>query len=218
MESSMEEKQSRFQNNYIFQAWLCIILAFVFGASLAGVQAALGPVIAENKVNETKAKVPELLLGADSVSGSKSLDISVHTMKVEKNDTTKMYTVYEAKFADGTPAGWVTKVAGQGYADRIELLLGLTPRAEKITGLFILDQKETPGLGNKIVEPKWRQQFTQKGTDAALRVVKGGAKSPEEIDAVTGATISSDSVVSLINKTIADLKHPLSTGINTKKE
>lgn len=218
MESSMEERQHRFQNNYIIQAWLCILLALLFGASLAGVQAALGPVISENKVNETKEKVPELLLGDDAVQSAEPLDISVHTVKVTKKDATKIYTVYEAKFADGTPAGWVTKVAGQGYADRIELLLGLAPQAERITGLFILDQKETPGLGNRIIEQKWRQQFSKKGTETTLKVVKGGGKSPEEIDAVTGATISSNSVVSIINKAIADLKQPLSKGIKTKKD
>ncbi len=221
MNSNGEEKQNSFQNNYILQAWLCISLALLFGASLAGVQAALGPVITENKINETKEKVPELVLGAEAANQEDSgnqLEITPRTTQVESNGKTKMYSVYEARFADGKPAGWVTKVSGQGYADRIELLLGLSPDVGKVTGLFILDQKETPGLGNKIVEPQWRNQFINKGTSKPLKVVKGGAKMPEEIDAVTGATISSDSVVSIINKTIADLKQPLSEAGQTKKD
>lgn len=218
MNSNGEEKQSPLQNNYIFQAWLCISLALLFGASLAGVQAALGPVINANKINETKEKVPELVLGtaqAQSDAG-KQLEITPRATEVEHNGKVKVYNVYEARYADGRPAGWVTKVAGQGYADRIELLLGLSPGVDKITGLFILDQKETPGLGNKIVEDQWRNQFIGKGTGQPLSVVKSGAKAPEEIDAVTGATISSSSVVAIINKAVADLKQPLSNSGQNK--
>jgi electron transport complex protein RnfG len=105
--------------------------------------------------------------------------------------------------------GWVAKASGQGYADKIELLLGLDPEAKSITGLFILEQKETPGLGNKIITDAWRSQFLDKKTDNPLVVVKGGAKVPNEIDAVTGATISSRSVTTIVNTAISDLRDPL---------
>jgi electron transport complex protein RnfG len=221
--NSEAEKENRFQNNYILQAWLCISLALFFGISLAVVQAALGPVIAANKINETKEKVPEILLGkeaaAEMVVAKSTFQITPRTVAVEKNGITKNYSVFETRQEeDGRLVGWVTKVSGQGYADRIELLLGLDPSIETITGLFVLDQKETPGLGNKIVEEKWRNQFARKSTQAPLKVVKGGATLSNEIDAVTGATISSDSVVSIINKTITDLKQPLNQAERSKKE
>ena len=215
-------KQNRFQNSYILQAWLCISLALVFGVSLAAVQAALGPVISANKLNETKEKVPEILLGSEAAAkmaaSSQAFKITPHSIEVEKNGIKKFYSVFEARFDDGRLAGWVTKVAGQGYADRIELLLGLDPAIKTITGIFILDQKETPGLGNKIIEPKWRNQFARKSTQRNLKVVKSGAAAVNEIDAVTGATISSNSVVSIVNKTIADLRQPLSEADRVKKE
>ena len=221
-ETTESGKQSRFQNNYIFQAWLCISLALIFGISLAAVQAALGPVISTNKLNETKEKVPEILLGkegaADMAVSKATFQITPRSMTVDKNGVNKVYSVFETRQEDGRLVGWVTKVSGQGYADRIELLLGLDPSIETITGLFILDQKETPGLGNKIVEEKWRNQFARKSTKTQLKVVKGGASASNEIDAVTGATISSDSVVSIINKTIVDLKQPLSKADRLKKE
>ena len=221
-ENNEPEKQNRFQNNYILQAWLCIMLALIFGISLAAVQAALGPVISANKLNETKEKVPEILLGrekADEMAVSKAtFQITPRSVEVEKNGIKKIYSVFETRQEDGRLVGWVTKVSGQGYADRIELLLGLDPSIETITGLFILDQKETPGLGNKIVEPKWRNQFARKSTRKQLQVVKGGASKSNEIDAVTGATISSKSVVAIINKTITDLKQPLSKADRSKKD
>jgi electron transport complex protein RnfG len=100
----------------------------------------------------------------------------------------------------------VVKSSGSGYADKIELLVGLDADADTISGLFILDQKETPGLGNKVIETGWRKQFIGKPVADALAVTKTGASKPIEIDAVTGATISSDSVVQIINTALADLR------------
>ncbi len=203
----------RFQNSYILQAWLVLTLALVFGISLSAVQIKLGPRIAANKINETLAKIPEVVLGKEQAQKltetGKTLSVKPHTIEVDKKGKKKYYTAYEAKYHDGRLAGWVTKAGGQGYADKIELLLGLDAQAAEITGLFVLDQKETPGLGNKIIEEKWRSQFYGKDTGIALKVVKSRAGSANEIDAITGATISSNSVCSIINKTISDIKGQL---------
>lgn len=216
-DTAASAKANRFSDNYLVQAWLCILLALFFGFSLAGVQAALGPVIAANKVNETKDKVPELVLGRDSAR-SAALNIESRTIEIKKKSGNKVYTVYEASYPDGQRAGWVTKLGGQGYADRIELLLGLDAEARTITGLFILDQKETPGLGNKISEPAWRDQFISKSTLQPLKVIKGGGAKGDEIDAVSGATISSRSVVAIVNNIIHDLKQPLVEAAQQEKE
>jgi electron transport complex protein RnfG len=103
----------------------------------------------------------------------------------------------------------VAKTGGQGYADKIEILIGFDHALKTITGLFVLDQKETPGLGNKIIEPAWRGQFKDKSTQTPLSVVKTGAKAAHEINAITGATISSKSVTGIINSATGDLKKSL---------
>ena len=87
--------------------------------------------------------------------------------------------------------------------------MAVDPKMETITGLFILEQKETPGLGNKIIESQWRGQFTGKKTAPALAVTKTGASAPNEIDAVTGATISSRTVTDIVNGAIGALREPL---------
>lgn len=201
---------SSFKDSNLFQAWLVLILATVFGTALAGIQAKLGPVIEENKIRETMEKIPALVLGEDRAAKlaaeKESLVIKSRIIEVEKNGITKFYTVYDARFRDGALAGHVTKATGQGYADKIELLLGLDPGGKTITGLFILDQKETPGLGNKILEDPWRNQFKDKTSDNRLVVVKGGIGKDNEIDSISGATISSRSVTGIINTIIADVK------------
>ncbi|OQY06044.1 MAG: FMN-binding protein [Desulfobacteraceae bacterium 4572_123] len=199
----------RIKNNNIVQAWLVLTLALFFGASLAGIQLTLAPTIEANKINETRQKVPELVFGKagalEILKQNQQLEITPQTMEIEKHGTKVFYSVFETRVA-GKLAGWVVKTAGQGYADKIELLIGLDSAAETITGLFVLDQKETPGLGNKIVTEKWRNQFIAKKTGSPLTVTKEGAKAPNEIDGVTGATISSRAVSSIINTTMNDLK------------
>ena len=202
------------KSSNLVQAWLVLVLAVGFGVSLAGVQLVLGPVIESNKLNETLEKVPGLVLGnflaAKMASENQTLEIVPRQVTVKKPDRAKFYSVYEARY-QGDLKGWVVKTKGQGYADTIELLLGLSPDFRSITGLFVLDQKETPGLGNKIATDAWRRQFVDAPAGRPLVVIKSGASRPGEIDAVTGATISSRSVTAMINTAIGDLRNPLTT-------
>jgi electron transport complex protein RnfG len=203
----------RLKDYNIVQAWLVLLLAILFGGALAGVQITLSPTIEANKINETRQKVPELVLGAEAArrlaEQGPALTVDPLFLSVEGAGKKTTYNVFEARKTDGELAGWVVKAGGQGYADKIELLVGLGPLAKNIKGLFILDQKETPGLGNKVVTPEWRSQFIEKATDQPLVVVKGGVKAENEIDAVTGATISSRAVTNIVNTAVTDLQEQL---------
>ncbi|RTZ98247.1 MAG: FMN-binding protein [Deltaproteobacteria bacterium] len=203
----------RIRNSNLAQAWLVLVLALIIGAILAAVQVRLSPIIAANKLNETLEKVPELVLGAGSAATRPSgLEVDPGTVKIEKDGPDSFYSVFHV-VSKGAPAGWVVKTVGQGYGDKIELLIGFNPDITAITGIFVLGQKETPGLGANIASLKWRQQFIGKATARPLSVVKGGASAPNEIDAITGATISSRSVVGLVNRTTKDLAGKLTPEI-----
>ncbi|MBN2420611.1 MAG: FMN-binding protein [Deltaproteobacteria bacterium] len=194
------------KNSNLGQAWLVLLLSIVFSVSLTAVHLNLGPVIEENKTKETMEKIPVLVTGNDSAVNADTFDISQRIINADKNGRAKSYIVYDAIDKSGTVAGHVVKASGQGYADKIELLLGLDSEGKTITGLFILDQKETPGLGNKIIEDDWRNQYVGKSSDSSLVVIKGKSVNENEIDAVSGATISSRAVTDIINSTISDVK------------
>ena len=199
----------RLKNSNFAQAWLILVLALIFGVALAAVQANLSGVIAANKLNETLERVPELVWGtataARMASQNASVDITPGTVTIKKDLKTSYYNLFRVTH-EGKLAGWVVKAGGQGYADKIEIIIGLDPGADTITGLFVLQQKETPGLGNKITFPRWRNQFIRKKTSTPLVVTKGKSQAPNAIDAVTGATISSRSVTGIVNRTIRDVK------------
>jgi electron transport complex protein RnfG len=195
------------RNSNLAQAWLVLVLATFFGTALAGIQVKLGPVIEANKIRETMEKIPGLVLNSskDSVKKAQDLTIQSRVITIEKNGIHKFYPVYDVWLKDGSLAGHVAKATGQGYADKIEVLLGLDALGKTITGLYILDQKETPGLGNRILEKPWRDQFVDKSTRISLLVIKGTAGEPHEIDGISGATISSRSVTGIVNTTLVDI-------------
>ncbi len=168
---------------FLGQAWLVLAIALVFGAALAGMQALVSDRIALNKLNETLSQVPVLVPGAE---GGEKADLAG-------------VTVYRA-LAGGKTVGWVVPAGGLGFGDRIEILIGCDKTGSALTGLYVLDQKETPGLGNKIAEAWWLEQFIGKNTATALTVVKTDAdEGPSTIRAITGATISAVAVCDIVN-------------------
>ena len=175
------------KRDYLVQAWLVLTLATGFGAALAGVQVALSERIEENKLSEATYQVPRLVPGA--ASG-------------EQVQPVKGKTVFQAVDESGRHIGWVVKAAGQGFADRIELLIGLDAGARRITGLYVLDQKETPGLGDNIRKAGWLAQFEGKSARSPVTVTKG-RPTGNEVRTVSGATISSESVCEIVNRTVS---------------
>ena len=91
----------RLKNNAIIQAWLVLFLALCFGSSLAGVQMTLGPRIEANKLNETREKVPELVLGKEAAQkmaeAGEALEAVPGSIVVEKPGKRATYSVFEAR-------------------------------------------------------------------------------------------------------------------------
>ncbi len=182
------------KTNYLQDAWLVLVLALFFGLGLAYVQATLTPRIDANKLNDALAQIPQLVPGA-----AKGAQVDLAGARV-----------FKALDAAGAPVGWVVPASGQGFADVVSVLIGVDANATQITGLYVLDQKETPGLGDFITSgPKFRDQFVGKPVDGSLTVVKRAAAAPAEVEAITGATISSDSVTGIINKRLAAFRQAL---------
>jgi electron transport complex protein RnfG len=181
------------KNSYIGQAWLVIVLSLAFGAALAAVQATLDPRIAQNKLRDALDQVPRLVPGA---TGGRA-------------ETIGELTVYRATDEQDRPVGWVIPARGQGFADVIELLVGVDESVQQVTGLYILKQLETPGLGDNITAEKWRNQFRGRKTGEDLLVTKAAPTRDREIQGVTGATISSVSVVGIVNSAVTKLRAAL---------
>lgn len=207
------------RDSYLGQAWLILLLAGVFGALLAAVHLQLSPRIEENIRAEIMREIPGLLLGTDVVEGG-SISIDGNELRIEPpvgesrlltvieqpSAVSALYQVSEGVAGQEQLVGWVARGQDHGYADVIELLVGLTGDTSRITGIYVLNQKETPALGDGIVKPDFRQHFVGISTDEPVTVGRDAAEAasdPQAIPALTGATVSSRSVCKIVNDTVA---------------
>ncbi len=112
------------------------------------------------------------------------------------------------------PGGYIFVTRGNGYSSTIETMVGVDMYG-KIRNAKILFQQETPGLGAKVEEIRYREteswftkQFKGKTVTDDIRVIKDGGN----IDAVTGATISSRAVTNSINSGLVELEKTIGGG------
>lgn len=110
--------------------------------------------------------------------------------------------VYGALDDQGRLLGFAIPAEGPGFQDNIKLIYGYDPQRRVIVGMEVLDSKETPGLGDKIMKDEhFRANFTALGVEPELIPVKPGTRSAaNEVDTISGATISAKAVVSIINQ------------------
>ena len=179
--------------SYLSQGWLVLALAACFGGLLAFLESNLKPRIDDNKARFTMGAIPQIVPGC--VKGE----------AIEHNGQTG----YRAVDADGALVGWVIGASGDGFADSIEILIGLDPQAQQVTGLKVLSQKETPGLGAKIEKPDdFAMQFVGKSAQASIGVTKS-APSGNQVSAITGATVSSEAVADILNAAVTAFRNDL---------
>ncbi len=99
-------------------------------------------------------------------------------------------------------------------------IFGYNPTEKLIVGFEVLESKETPGLGDKIIkDPAFRENFTALAVEPRITTVKEGQKNnPHEVEMITGATISSRTVVKLINKALGTTKEAMEEFAISKQE
>jgi len=125
-------------------------------------------------------------------------------------DTASLDRIWVGRDDAGVPIG-VAAVAGEaGFQDIIRLIFGYDPATERVVGMKVLESKETPGLGDKIEKDSL---FVAEFDDVAVPLVgvkAGKATGAEgEIDMITGATISSEAIVRIINNRLAAVEGPI---------
>lgn len=161
-----------------------VILAVSFGV--------FDPLIQINKEKELKESIFVVLPEAK--------DYKVLEKAIGKDKL----TIYEGIDASGQPVGIAFKADGGGFQGNIGIMVGLNLDYLKLKGIKVLDQLETPGLGNRISEPAFEGQFKNiEITPKVIYIKNRKPEKPNQIQAITGATISSDAVVKNINNAVA---------------
>jgi len=155
-----------------------VIMYLAGGLILAAVYAKTSPIMFRNALLAKETALRQLMPDADKIE--KAGDWSVHDKHAE---------YFIAKKGDKV-IGYVVQSYGKGYSSYIDTLIAVDTNF-KVQKISILDQKETPGLGDEIDTAAFRKQFEGKNIDH-LKVLK--TETAEDIQAVSGATISSRAV------------------------
>jgi len=187
---------------FIQQSWLLIVCSFFFGLLIAAANAALSPKIEQNKIDKLNRLAGFLLPQAERFVPLDT-EIEIKSLRGEKENV----KVYRAQMKTGECVGWSFNAAGMGFADKVELVVAVDRDFKKLTGFNVLSSNETPGFGDKIKSSYYRAQFA--GVPAGgLRLVKTGnpAVIDAEIVSITGATVSSQAVVNILNSFLTQLK------------
>lgn len=107
---------------------------------------------------------------------------------------------------------WIRRFSGSGLWGTVTGVLALNQEADRIVGMEIISHNETPGLGGRIEEDWFKDQFAGEFIGSGKLVVNkgsGGADSNhenQEIDGITGASLTSKSIETIINQTIELIK------------
>jgi len=105
--------------------------------------------------------------------------------------------INQAYDANDTLIGYIVKVNTKGYKDVITLVLGYSLDGT-VQGMEIVSINDTAGLGNNAAEPDFKNQFANKTVDQ-FEVTKTGATEENQINAISGATITTNAVVHAVN-------------------
>ena len=155
------------------------------------------PTITRNTAARLRAAVEEVLAGPERFD---TLYVVAGALTGTPPADGTGEQVYVGYAGDGRVVGFAIAAAQPGFADVVRLIFGYDHARHQLLGIKVLENKETPGLGDKIEkDTAFVGQFTAAATP--LRGVKVGRATgdPHEIDMITGATISSRVVIRIVN-------------------
>ncbi len=111
---------------------------------------------------------------------------------------------YYVYMKNDAPIGYAFQFSGRGLWGTITGNIAVSPSFDKILGIDFISHSETPGLGGRIDEDWFKEQFRNMAIDSSTPVIFKPAEGGT-VDAVTGATLTSNSVRDMVNQFISKL-------------
>lgn len=164
------------------------VICLIVSALLAGTNALTKEPIAQNELKKSQEAMQSVCPDAVSFEGEKGLEIEA----------------YKALNESGEVIGYAIPVSSKGYGGDVSVMVGISSvDGGMVTGVEILSHSETPGLGANATNESFRNQFKDNPSLHGFSVVKDGSGGTEgKIDAITGATITSNAVKNAVNEAL----------------
>lgn len=167
------------------------------GLAIVGAYELTKPIIAANQDRALREAVFQVVPGATQLQRLAWRDGAFVAAQGPAAGEPSIYAAYDE---NGGFVGYAVPASGVGYQDTIELIYGFDPVRRRVVGMWVLESRETPGLGDRIYKDQdFVASFRDLAVEPQIELTKGGASAPNQVDGLTGATISSRSVVKIIN-------------------
>jgi electron transport complex protein RnfG len=192
------------------------IVATVCGLIIVGAYQGTYDAVAANRRIALERAVFKVIPSAKSVSEFNALPgggIAPAEQGEPPAGAVKFYAAYDGT---GKLAGIAAEGAAKGYADTVRIMFGYSPTSQSVVGIGVVSMRETPGIGDKILTDKeflanfasLDVQLNRELSALAneVKAVKHGSKTkPWQIDAISGATVTSRAVGKAINDSAQQL-------------
>jgi electron transport complex protein RnfG len=178
----------------------------VAGALILIAFTATDPAIQANRARRLDAAISEVLKGPARYDTLYVVGDALAPQPPAGVDPASAERVFLGHDEDGTSTGYAIVAEAPGFADVVRVIFGYDPATRTLIGMKVLENKETPGLGDKIEKDSaFVTQF--EGVLTPLVGVKpgGGKGDSAEVDMITGATISSRTIIKIINQALERL-------------
>jgi len=173
------------------------------GLVLVGIYLVTQPVILRNQAEAMRRAIFNVLPGTETIETFVLAGEQLQPFESADGSMPGGDAVFAGRAEDGTLVGYAIPADGAGFMDTIRLIYGFDPVRRAIVGMQVLDSRETPGLGDKIIfDEEFHRNFVELKVEPRIVGVKVAEKPrpSNEVDTITGATISSEAVISILNK------------------
>jgi len=218
-EPSSQEPTEKKVSTFRLVATLAVA-GVVAGILLALVNEHTKPIIDAYRAEQLRIAVYEVLPGAERYTTFYLVDGKLTPTLPAGAKESEYKRIYAGYGEDGSPVGIAVSRGESGFQDIVLVILGFDPAKGTLTGMKVLESKETPGLGDKIFKDKaFVDQFFASPELPLVPVKAGSGKGQaNEIDTITGATISSKVVTRIINNAVAEWMPLLEQGIPAEEQ
>lgn len=195
------------KNSLVRDTIALFLITLIAGVLLGGVYQITKGIIAEREEAAKKEAYEAVYQGAkfetdkdvDAKLKAFQKDLVAGKIKTESGADLSDVEILEVMKAD--KGGYVATCTGKGYGGAVKLAVAIDINGS-IIGIQITDcTNETPGLGQNASAEEWNQQYLGLNTTQNVSVVKDGTGSAKDgkINAISGATITSDAVTRAVN-------------------
>ncbi len=169
-----------------------LVIAGIAAAALGGVNAATAPTIAEKKIQSTQQAMKAVFLPTTASED----EINAYSAKFDEPVEVPESDIINS-YSKNDEGGYAFSITTKGFSAGLNLMVGID-KDGTVTGVKVVSHSETPGLGAN-AETKLSPQFNG-GKTAPLTVLKGSGASDSQLEAITGATITSNAVAGAVNE------------------